>query len=211
MTAAGIDQEFNERFRMPSFVIAVNGTRVATIDLAELDVADVSVHGALDAFPKTRMNAAGSRCAASGSSHWIWIAEHALLPGDVLRVTLRDQCDNADRGKTIAELYPDEAPCTITDFSITEEMATEIRARPRLHDDFSVHAETSAGQQASATSDDLHTEFSFGLLWDSFHPSQARVRLSTYCFDDVLARTGGTTHLQTMIGLGDSASFVLVR
>lgn len=196
---------------MPSFAIDVNGTRVATIDLTALDVVDVSVHGALDSLPKARLDASGGRYASSGSSHWIWVAERALLPGDVLRVTLRDQCDNADRGKTIAELYPDDAPCTVTDFSITDEMATEIRARPRLHDDFIVQAETSSGQQASAASNDLNTDFSFGLLWDNFHPTQARVRLSTYCFDDVLKRTGGNKHLQTIIGLGDSASFVLVR
>ena len=196
---------------LPSLSIEVNGARVATIDLAELDVANVSVHGALDSLPKATLHAGGGRYAASGSSYLLWAAGHALLPGDVLRVMLCDACDNADQGKTIAELYPDEAPCTVTDFSITDAMAVEIRARPRLHDHFAVHAETSAGQQASATSNDLNTDFSFGLLWDHFHPSEARVRLATYCFDDVLQRTGGTPHLQTMIGLGDSASFVLLR
>jgi hypothetical protein len=196
---------------MPGFSIEINGMRVATIDLAGLEVVDVSVHGALDRLPKARLDASGGRYTASDSGHWIWVAEHALLPGDVLRVTLHEQCDSADPGKTIAELYPDEAPCTVTDFSITDQMAAEIRALPRLHDQFSVRAETSSGQQARAASNDGNTDFSFGLLWDHFHPSQARVQLSTYCFDDVLKRTGGTKNLQTTIGLEECASFVLVR
>jgi hypothetical protein len=33
----------------------------------------------------------------------------------------------------------------------------------------------------------------------------------THCLDDVLSRTGGTTHLKTTLSVGDSASFVLAK
>jgi hypothetical protein len=134
-----------------------------------------------------------------------------MLPGDVVKVTLNEACDIADQGKTIAELYPDEELPPGSDFTISDEMAAELRARPRVHDDFIVQVETSFVQQVRAASDDLNTDFTFGLLWDSFCPNQARVRLTTYCLNDVLTRTGGTRHLQTTLSLGDSASFLLVK
>jgi hypothetical protein len=196
---------------MPCISVEVNGTRIATISLTGREVVDVAVYGALDRDPKATLNAGGNHLVDGGYGHLIWIAEHALLAGDVVRVRLDESCGIADQGKTIDELYPDEEPCTRTDFTIDENMAAELRARPRLHEAFLVRAETSSGQQATAASDDLNTDFSFSLLWDSFRPNQARVRLATYCLDDVLARTGGTTHLKTTLSVGDSASFVLAR
>jgi hypothetical protein len=196
---------------MPGISVEVNGTRIATISLAGQEVVDVSVSGSLERQPKAMLHAGGNHRVEDGYGYLIWIDERALLPGDVLRVSLDESCGIADQGKTIDELYPDEEPCTRTDFTIDENMAAELRARPRLHEAFLVQAETSSGQQATAASDDLNTDFSFSLLWDSSRPNQARVRLATHCLDDVLARTGGTTHLKTMLSVGDSASFVLAQ
>jgi len=196
---------------MPSISVEVNGARIATISLAGQEVVDVSVSGALDRDPKAIIHSGGSHRKDGAYGHLIWIAEQALLPGDAVCLSLEESCGIADQGKTIDELYPDEAPCTRTDFTIDDNMAAQLRSRPRLHDAFAVQVETSSGQQATAASDDLNTAFSFSLLWDSFHPHQARVRLATHCLDDVLARTGGTTHLKTILSVGDSASFVLAR
>jgi hypothetical protein len=197
--------------KMSGISVEVNGTRIATISLAGREVVDVSVYGALDRHQKATLNAGGNHLVDDGYGHLIWITEQALLPGDVVRVSLDESCGIADQGKTIDELYPDEEPSTRTDFTIDENMAAEMRTRPRLHEAFAVQVETSSGQQATAASDDLNTDFSFSLLWDSSRPHQARVRLATYCLDDVLARTGGSTHLKTFLFVGDSASFVLAR
>jgi hypothetical protein len=105
--------------------------------------------------------------------------------------------------------YPDEEPLPKFDFSINERMAEELRARPRLHEGFLVQAETSTGQRAKATSDDLNTDFTFSFLWDRFQPDQVRVRLATYCLDDVLARTGGTEHLKSTLFIEDNVTFSL--
>ena len=196
---------------MPGISIEVNGIRFATINLTGLQVVDVSVHGALDREEKATLGARGGNYAEGGCGHLIWIDERGVLPGEVVSVRLDETCDVADQGKTIDELYPDAEPYTETDFTISDDMAAEIRARPRLHERFMVQVETSSAQQAKAASDDLNTDFTFGLLWDGFRPNQVRVRLATYCLDDVLARKGGTTHLQTTLSVGDSASFVLVE
>ena len=199
---------------MSGITVKVNGAPIATIDLAPLEVMDVSIHGALDLDPKARLHSGSTHRIEGGYGHLIWIAEQSLLPGDVLSVQLDASCGDSDRGRTIDEVYPPvegEKPFTKDDLAIDEDTIAQLRARPRLHDAFLVRVETSSGEQATAASDDLHTDFSFTLLWDSFRPDQARIRLATYCLDDVQHRTGGTTHLKTMLAVGDSATFVLVR
>jgi len=196
---------------MHSMAIELNGERIATIGLAGMDVIDVSVHGALDHEQKAVLDAMGGNYGEGGCGHLIWVEERSVLPGDIVKVSLLEHADRTDRGKTIAEFYPDEAPSTQTDFSISDAMAAELRARPRLHEGFIVQAETSSGQRATAASDARHTDFTFGLLWNRFNPDRARLRMSTYCLDDVLARTGGTEHLQTTLSFGEHASFSLLR
>jgi len=191
--------------------IEVNGRGIATISLAGMDVVNVSVHGALDREQKAMLSAMGGNYSESGCGHLIWIAERGLLPGEVLGISLSEACDIVTQGKTIAELYPDEEPSTKSDFSISDEVAEEIRARPRLHEGFVVQVETSLAQEAKATSDDLNTDFTFSFLWDRFRPDQVRVRLATYCLDDVLARNGGTEHLNTTLSIGDKVAFSVLQ
>lgn len=195
---------------MPGMTVDLNGIRIATIDLAGMQVADVSVRGSLDSEHKAVLHAMGVNADAGGCGSLIWIAERPLLQGEELRVSLVDSPGTADRGRTIAELYPDQAPSTRTDFTISDATAAAIRALPRLHEGFTVRAGTSSGEQAQAASAERHTNFSFGVFWDSFYPGIARVRLRTNCLDDVLARSGGTVHLAATIAAGGSASFVLV-
>lgn len=196
---------------MPGITIELNGSHVATINLFGMDVVDVSAHGALDQNPKAALGAMGGNYAKGGCGHLIWVSEQSLLRGEVLSVKLNDACERWDQGKTIQDLFPDDEPSTQTDFTITGAVAAEIRARPRLHEEFFVQVETSQGQRAVAVSNEHNTSFTFGVLWDFTRPTQARVRLTTHCLDDVLARRTGTNHLEAILSFGDSASFVLVH
>jgi len=195
---------------MPHIAVNVNNVRIATINLASMRVMDVSVHGALDRASKAVVDAMGGNYDEGGCGHLTWLMDHPLQPEDIVRVHLNHDDAMGDAGKTFEDLFPDEPPSTQTDFSITDTMAAAIRARPRLHAAFEVQASTSDGQQATATSDERNTDFRFSVLWDHFRPDQARIHLATYCLDHVLARMAGTTHLQTTIRAGESATFSLV-
>lgn len=195
---------------MASITIDVGGIRAATMDLAGLQVAHVSIHGALDRDPKAVLDAMGGDYADGGCGCLIWVAERALRAGEAVCVSLH-AAGGGDRGRTIAELFPDAGPSARTDFTISADMAAELRARPRLHENFIVQAEGPSGSPVRAASDGRNTDFSFSVLWNSHHPHRARVRLATHCLDDVLARTGGTTHAQGVLAVGDSARFVLVQ
>lgn len=195
---------------MPHIAIDFNNVRITTTNLASMRLMNVSVRGALDQDMKAAVDAMGGSDEEGSCGHLTWLMEHPLQPGDILRVHLNQDDANGDAGKTFKELFPDETPSTQTDFSISDTMAAEIRARPRLHAAFEVQASTSDGQQATATSDERNTDFRFSVLWDHFQPDQARIHLATYCLDHVLARMAGTTHLQTTIRAGESATFSLV-
>ena len=192
---------------MPGISIEVDGKRIALIDLTGMQVVDVSVHGALDIEPAAVLSAGGGHRCDGHWAHLTWIAEHALVPGESVSVRFHATCDIGDKGKTFEELYPGEEPSTRSDFTISDDMAAEIRSRPQLHEAFLVQVGTSTGHRVEATSDDRNTGFSFGLLWDNYHPDQLRIRLATHCLDNVLARTGSTEHLKTVLSIGDSASF----
>jgi len=195
---------------MPHIAVNVNNVRIATINLASTRLMNVSVHGALDRALKAAVDAMGGSYEEGSCGHLTWLMDHPLQPGDIVRIHLNQDNATGDAGKTFKELFPDEPPSTQTDFSISDTMAAELRARPRLHAAFEVQASTSAGQQATATSDERNTDFRFSVLWDHFQPDQARVHLATHCLDHVLARMAGTTHLQTTIRAGESATFSLI-
>ncbi len=194
---------------MPGIAIELNGSHLITIDLAGMDAVDVSVHGALDQTPKAVLGVHGGNYSDGGCGHLIWVAEQSILPGEALSVKLIEAPSISAPGRTIQELYPDDEPISQTDFKLSEEMIAEIRNRPRLHEAFFVEVATSNGQQAAAMSNERNTSFTFGVLWDFTRPNQARVRLNTHCLDDVIARKAGTSQLEAVISLGESASFSL--
>ena len=194
---------------MPSLSIDLDGNRVSTIDLTPMEVVDVSVHGSLDQDPKAVLDAMGGNYTEGGCGHLIWITETSLLPGEVLTVTLQEASSISDRGRSMGEIFPDEEPCTLTDFSINDEMAAELRARPQLHEQFYVQAATSNCRAVAVKSDDRNTRFTFRVLWDFTRPSEARVHLTTNCLDDVIARKVGLKHLEATLSFGNFASFSL--
>lgn len=108
---------------MSSISVEVNGRGIATISLAGMDVVNVSVHGALDSEQKALLSAMGGDYSEGGCGHLIWIAEHGLLPGEVVSVRLIEECCTATQGKTIAELTLMKSPCP----SLTSLLTSEWR------------------------------------------------------------------------------------
>ena len=195
---------------MVGITIEIDCNHLTTINMAELEVVYVSVHGALNQNPKARLSANGGNYSAGGCGHFIWVLDDSVAAGQVVKVTLTDSFSIANQGRTIQELFPDDSVSTRTDFSINDELAAELRAQPQLHEEFTVYAETSDGQHSTATSDENNTSFTFGVLWEWTRPMQARVRFRTLCLDDVLARRLGTRHFDATIAINDSASFTLI-
>ncbi|HEY0063979.1 MAG TPA: hypothetical protein VGC21_17815 [Telluria sp.] len=196
---------------MPGITVHLDEKLIATINLARLEVFHVTAHGALDQDPKASLDAMGGQYSdKAASGFWIWITELELRSEQMVEVFFVDQCGDGESGKTVDELCPDKEESNQTDFRITPELAEEIRARPQLHEDFTVLVHTSQGQRAVATSSERNTSFRFSVGWNWTEPDKARVSLGTYCLDDVIARRSGAEHLETKLSFGDSATFTLM-
>lgn len=196
---------------MPCIAIQIDGTPVATIDLAGMEVVSATVFGALDREAKAVLDSMGGNYSDGGCGYRIWVADKPLQVGQVADIVFLEGCQSADKGQSIDELFPDAEGSKDTDFTITAARVAELRAQPRLHQAFTVKVDTSTGKQAVASSGENNTDYRFNVLWDWTRPEQVRVHLSTYCLDDVLARKGGTSHLEDVISVGDSARFTLVE
>lgn len=194
---------------MPCLSIELDDVPIATINCSGMEIVAISIEGALDINPKATVDATGGNFAADGCGYLIWVSEKPLPAGEVLRVTLNELCEKADEGKTIAALFPEAAPCTQTDFTITREMAEEIRARPRLHESFAVQVDTSTGFHAVATSNSERSNFSLKVGWDFTRPNQARVYLHSWGLEDAQARRAGAVHMEAVLSVGDGVSVVL--
>ncbi|MEJ7805988.1 MAG: hypothetical protein WKG03_08745 [Telluria sp.] len=114
---------------MPGLSIQLDGAQVAVINLDGMNVVDVSVHGALDQEPRAALGAMGGNYEEGGCGHLIWVAKMAVQPSQAVSVTFTEECGKGDCGRTIQEMYPDDEPSARTDFTLTEAMITEIRAR----------------------------------------------------------------------------------
>lgn len=159
---------------------------------------------------RRRLQAATGNFQEASRGYLSWVNDLTPQPGQVLSLQLMEACETEDSGKTIAELYQDEPPSEPSDFSMTDAMVAEIRARPRLRESFTVVARTSSGQHATASSDENNTDFTFRVFWDATRPDQARVSLRTDCLDDVAARRLGSGHVHAFLSFGESASFTLL-
>lgn len=195
---------------MASISIRIDRSPFASISLGHLTMLDVSVTGALNRESKCDLSAGGGDFRECGRGYLIFVDQVLIKAGQVISVMFTAGTGSGDPGHTIAELYPDAAPCPRADFSITEEMAAELRARPMLHEAFTAQVETSCGSHAIATSDRQNTDFTFRVLWTDDAPDTARVHFTTCCLNDVLARRCGTTYLRATMALGGVASFTLL-
>lgn len=195
---------------MPGIAIHIDGTHLATVNFAGMEMADVSVHSGLDKESPATLQAATGNFQEGGCGYLIWVNDMKLQSGQVLGLKFMEACETEDSGKTIQELYPDEPQSEPTDFSMTDAMTAELRARPRLRESFTVAAGTSSGQLVTTSSDETNTDFTFRVFWDATRPDQARVSLRTHCLDDVVARRLGPEHLHGSLAIGESASFTLL-
>lgn len=110
---------------MKAIQVEVDGVVMATVGLSELAIADASIHGFLHDTEIATLNVHGWDGAASR----IFLDELELIPGQSVHLRFTD-CDGPfTRGATIDELYPGDPIPADHDFSITEEMAAEMRSR----------------------------------------------------------------------------------
>lgn len=171
---------------MPALEISVDGVSVVTVNTDGLDVLGINVGGTQIDEELASLDVSGGSYPEGGPPESLtWIASTPLCSGQQVSVVFHEQGSSTQPGKTIEELFPDEPPVEQTDFTPTEEMFKELRAKPKLREKFNLQLVSSSGASFVGETSPAEHGFGFSVLWNSFHPERARVSLHAYTLDNL--------------------------
>lgn len=186
---------------MPTLAARVNGTLLAQVRTDGYDVMSVAVQGTCVEEEVAELMMNGGKFPEEGESVYLtWVRSHPLKAGDLVEVTLQEEGGNSHDGKTLAELFPEEAGAgEDMDFSPTPELFAELRGRSRVRERFHFDLETSLGTTYSGeTAHGVHG-FGFTVLWNSQRPSRASLSLHSYTIDNLERKEPMQDHVREYI------------
>jgi len=190
---------------MPALDITLDGASIATVSTDAFNVMSVNVGGTLvdEEYPSLDVSG-GSYPEDAASTYLSWVCHQVLQPGQRIKVTFLESAASSHAGKTIDELFPDEPPSAQTDFTPTDEMMCELRAKPKRREKFSFHLTSSNGKAFDAETQPDEHGFGFSVLWNSYQPERARVSLHSYTLESLENRGPMNSHVREQLGYGDS-------
>ena len=195
---------------MTALCLTIDDVLVAAVDLTQVDMLAVHLHGSLHRPDMALLSCHGGTYPADAPSTFRSWAEQVLpRAGQAVTVRLADSvpAGQVTQGRTLAELYPDEPPCARTDFTPTPQEKEALRRQPRVRTGFSWALTTPEGDQLAGRNGADDDSFAFSVLWTQDRPHQARVRFSASNIDNVLRRAGGTDLYQGRLDVGASVTF----
>ena len=196
---------------MPTFCISVNDKAVATVNTDGYHLLDVWVGGSLDREELATLDVSGGSFPADGASTYLtWVHELPLLAGQRVVVEMREHGASSHAGKTAAELFPDEPPCSITDFTLTDSMFDEIARRPTFRDQLRFRFASSCGTAFDGRTGADEDSVSFSVLWHWTEPTMARVSVRSSSLADLRERRPGSRHMEERLRCGDAVSMVFL-
>lgn len=186
---------------MPTITASVNGTLLAQVRTDGYDVMSVAVQGTCVEDEVAELMMTGGKYPEQGESVYLtWINSHLLKAGDLVEVTIQDEGDTSHAGKTLAELFPDEAePAEEMDFTPNAELFAELRSRKRLREGFRFELETSRGTAYVGETAEREHGFGFTVLWNSQRPGRASLSLHSYTIDSLEHRGPMHDHVREYI------------
>jgi len=196
---------------MPALKVSIDGAPVATVCTDGFDILTVQVHGTLVDSELATLDISGGRYPAVGeSTHLIWANDTYLNHGQVVNVAFLENAPTSHAGKTIDELFPDEEPVTQTDFSLTDAMFAEIRARPKARDGFNFRLDMAHGLSVIGETRPADHGFGFSVLWAHTRTEEARVSLHSYSLEELEQRAPGNYYAKERMQFSDSIQFELL-
>lgn len=193
---------------MPAIEISLDGTRIATVCVDELNVLSATVGSTrIDADFAELIVMGGQYPDGEASTSLFWSGWDTFCPGQQLEIAFRKEAMKCDPGKTLEELYPDEASDFPADFKPTAEMFDELRKSPKLRDGYSFQLSLSTGGAFAGKTLPEHHGFGFTVLWNSFHPEKARVSLHAYSLESLENRSAMNYLFEGTLALGESVVF----
>jgi hypothetical protein len=197
---------------MPLLRVLVDGIQVAAVSTESLDVLAVDLSGTKIDETFAHIGLSGGRYPAGRESeHLIWLSELVVHPGQRVRVEVAASGENSHAGKTIDELFPEDAE----DIEDSEEpqdlplsrdaIVDNVAARAQMRTGYHFAVESSSGAACSAkVSADEHG-FGISFLWNSVRAERVSASLHTYSLEQLRAQEDSTYHWHEHLRAGDWA------
>ncbi|SFM02646.1 hypothetical protein [Rugamonas rubra] len=196
---------------MPTFCISVNDKAVATVNTDGYQILSIGVGASLDREELATLDVSGGSFPADGASTYLtWVPELPLLAGQRVVVEMREHGASSHAGKTAAELFPDEPPCSITDFTLTDSMFEELARLPLFRDKLAFECLSVDGDTRTGRTVADERNVRFNVLWNWLEPECARVAVRSYSLADLRARHLGTCHMEEQLRCGGAVSMVFL-
>jgi hypothetical protein len=192
---------------MPTFHITVDDQTIAAVNTGAYHILSMYIFGTRDSEQLATLDISGGAYEKDAPPMSLtWVSEAPLLANQLVVISMDAHGATSHAGKTVAELFPDEAPCATIDFKLTEDMLEEVRQRPKFHEQFSFEFKSSDGTEIAVQTapEDLH--FSLSVLWNQYE-DEARVALRTSTLADLEARRTGHFHALEKLSVGGQVSF----
>jgi len=196
---------------MPALSVSIDGKAIATVCTDGYDVLDVRVSGTRVDEELACLDVSGGSYPQEGeSTYLIWVCELPLRPSQLVTISFLESGSSSHKGKTVAEMFPDEEPTTITDFTPTPKMINELQAKPRLREKFSFRLNSSLGTAYVGETEPDEHGFGMSLLWNSSQPERAKVSLHSFSLESLAAHGPLNKHVEEHMHFGGSVRFELV-
>jgi hypothetical protein len=190
---------------MPALSISVDGKLVAEVPTAGLDVLSIRIGGTVKDDNLAEIDVSGGAYPDSRpSTYLIWTDLLPVLSKQLISVIFKSEGTMSHEGRTIQEPHPDELGGGTPSPKTFEDRVNELRAMPSVRNSFSIRAQISNGKSASFVTQPDEYAFSFLLLWNSQHPTRARLMLSTYDVDFLIKKAPSTSHLREYLAENES-------
>ena len=196
---------------MPGFSVSIDGKNIATVCADGYDVLSVCASGTRIDDDLAHLEVSGGSYRGDGKSTYLtWVNSLPLYPGQVVTVFFLENASSSHEGKTIEELFTDEAPKAVIDFKPTPEIIKEIREKPKTRDKFSFRLQSSSGSVYVGDTGPDELGFGFTVLWNSFHPERTRMSLHSHTLESLESHGPMNYLVEERMQYGNSVRFELV-
>jgi len=195
---------------MPAFSVAIDGNTIATVCTDGFNVMNVRASGTLVEEEVANLDLSGGSYPENGESTSLtWVNHVPLSAGQIITISFLESAQSSHAGKTIEELFPNEARTEISDFKPTAEIFEEIRAKSKLRNKYIFHLKTSKGSNFDGGTKPGDFGFALSVLWNWLSPERASMSLHSYTLESI-EMAGPVDYLfDERLYFGDSVSFSL--
>jgi hypothetical protein len=198
---------------MAHIAVSIDGVTRVAICCDGFDVVSVGIGSTRVDQELATVHVTSSRYPDQGESTYLtWVAE-ALSAGQTVSVTFAEAGPTVGVGKTIDELYPEDAgsepPNTEIDFKLTPAMMQELHAKPKVRGAWRFALRGPDDVRHNSETTEAEHGFGFNVLWNVHRPERASFSLHSYDLESLEQRTPMRDHVRGKLEYGKAVELVV--